>query len=184
MKFIQKHEVPYDKKFTYVRFICDYRSQKEEKERTRITVGGDRIDYQGDVSTKTEELTTINLLLNSVVSSAGTKFMTANVKIFYFNTPMYEPEYMKITVRLIPDEIKVEYKVSKFEHAGYVYVQTNKGMYGLAQAGLLENELLEKRLAEHGFEQTPHTPGLWRHLAKPIQFLLVRDNFGIKYENK
>ena len=41
---------------------------------------------------------------------------------------------MQIPVRLIPDEIKVEYKVSKFKHAGYVYVKINKGMYGLAQA--------------------------------------------------
>ena len=46
---------------------------------------------------------------------------------------------MKILVRLIPDDIKVEYKVSEFEHAGYSYVQINKGMYGLAQAGLLAN---------------------------------------------
>ena len=82
---------------------------------------------------------TIKLLLNSVVSSTGAKFMTADVKIFYPNTPMDEPEYMKIPVRLIPDEIKVEYKVSEFEHSGYVYVQINKGMYGLAQAGLLAN---------------------------------------------
>ena len=44
MEFIQKHEVPYDKKVTYARFICDYRLQKEEKERTRITVGGNRLD--------------------------------------------------------------------------------------------------------------------------------------------
>ena len=46
---------------------------------------------------------------------------------------MEEPEYTKIPVRLIPDEIKVEYKVSKFEHAGYVYVQINKVMYVLAK---------------------------------------------------
>ena len=76
MKFIQKHEVPYDKKFTYARFICDYRSQKEDKERTRITVGGNRLDYQGEVSTKTAGLTTTKLLLNSVVSSEGAKVMT------------------------------------------------------------------------------------------------------------
>ena len=48
-------------------------------------------------------MTTIKLLLNSVVSSAGAKFMTADVKIFYLNTPMDEPEYMKILVRLVPD---------------------------------------------------------------------------------
>ena len=28
MKFIQKHEVPYNKKVTYARFVCDYRPQK------------------------------------------------------------------------------------------------------------------------------------------------------------
>ena len=87
---------------------------------------------------------------------------------------------MKIPFRLIPDEIKVEYKVSDFEHSGYVYVKINKGMYGLAQEGLLANELLAKRLAKHVFNQTPHTPGLWRHHTKPIQFALVVDDFGIK----
>ena len=39
-------------------------------------------------------------------------------------------------------------------------------------------------MAKHGFNQTPHTLGLWRHHTKPIQFTLVVDNFGIKYENK
>ena len=86
--------------------------------------------------------------------------MTADVNNFYLNNTMDEPDYMKILVRLIPDEIKEENKVSEFEHAGYVYVQINKGMYGLAQAVLLANELLEKRLAKHGFKKTPHTPGL------------------------
>ena len=112
-------------------------------------MGGDRLDNQGEVSTKTARLITIKLLLNSVVSSAGAKFTTANVKNFYLNTPMDKPEYMKILVRLIPDEIKVEYKVNEFEHAVYVYVKINKGMYGLAQAGLIANELLSKSLATH-----------------------------------
>ena len=49
MKFIQRHEVPYNKKVTYTRFVCDYRPQKEEKERTRITVGGNRLEYQGEM---------------------------------------------------------------------------------------------------------------------------------------
>ena len=114
----------------------------------------------------------------------GAKFTTANVKNFYLNTPMDKPEYMKILVRLIPDEIKVEYKLSEFKHAGYVYVKINKGMYGLAQAGIIANELLAKRLAKHGFNQTPQNTGLWRHHTKPIQFALVVDYSGIKYENK
>ena len=74
--------------------------------------------------------------------------------------------------------------MSESEHAVYVYVKINNGMYILAQACLLENELLAKRLAEHGFNQTPHTPGLWKNHTNPIQFALVVENFVIKYENK
>ena len=54
----------------------------------------------------------------------------------------------------------------------------------MAQAGLLANELFTKRLEKHEFNQTPHTPGLRKHHTKPIQFALVVDDFGIKYENK
>ena len=52
-------------------------------------------------------MTTITILLNGVLSSTWAKFMTADVKKLYLNTPMDEPEYIKIPVRLIPDEIKV-----------------------------------------------------------------------------
>ena len=65
-----------------------------------------------------------------------------------------------------------------------MYVKINKGIYGRAQAGLLANELLAKRLAKHRFNQKPHTPGLWRHQTNTIQFALVVDDFGINYENK
>ena len=27
----------------------------------------------------------------------------------------------------------------------------------------------------------PHTPGLWKHVSRPISFTLVVDDFGIKY---
>ena len=74
--------------------------------------------------------------------------------------------------------------MSEFDQYGYVYVQINKGMYGLAEAGLLANELLAKLLAKHGFAQTQHTPGLWKHHYKPIQLTLVVDDFGIKYNEK
>ena len=87
---------------------------------------------------------------------------------------------MKILVRLIPDEIKVEYKVSVFRDAGYLNVQINRGVYVLEQAGLLANELLEYFLTKHGLNQTPHPPGLWRHHTNSIQFALRVDDFGIK----
>ena len=54
-------------------------------------------------------------------------------------------------------------------------------MYGLPQAGILAQELLEQCLNKHGYHQSPITPGLWRHDYRPISFTLCMDDFGIKY---
>jgi hypothetical protein len=54
-------------------------------------------------------------------------------------------------------------------------------MYGLPQAGILAQELLEKCLNKHGYCQSPITPGLRQHEFCPISFTLCVDNFGIKY---
>jgi hypothetical protein len=163
MSFIHKTQVPKDCMVTYARFCCDYRPQKSEPYRCRITVGGDQTNYVGEVSTKTADLTTIKCLLNSVVSRPRGKFMTTDAKNFYLNTPMDRPEYMRIALKNIPDEIIQEYKVMDLVHDRYVYCKIVKGMYGLPQAGRLANQLLEKRLKPYGYSPAPHTHGLWRH---------------------
>ena len=84
LKLIQKKEVPKGKIVTYARFVCDYREKKEEKNITRIMVGGDRIQDQEKVNTKTADLSTIKLLLNSMVSTTGGRFMTINIKKLLF----------------------------------------------------------------------------------------------------
>jgi hypothetical protein len=83
IKFIPRSEVPPDRKTTYIRVVCELKPHKAEKERTRVTVGGNLIDYPGDVSTRTAELQTIKLLANSVVSTPGAEFHTADVENFY-----------------------------------------------------------------------------------------------------
>jgi hypothetical protein len=65
-----------------------------------------------------------------------------------------------------------------------VYIEVQKGMYGLPQAGILANQLLAPRLAIHGYNQTKFTPGLWRHVTRPIQFNLLVDEFGVQYVGK
>ena len=54
-------------------------------------------------------------------------------------------------------------------------------MYSLPQASLLEQELLEKRLTEQGYHQSQYLPELLMHEWRPIQFMLVEDDFGVKY---
>ena len=47
INFIQKDQVPNDRAgdVTYGSFSCDYKQNKEEKKRTRLTAGGDQINY-------------------------------------------------------------------------------------------------------------------------------------------
>jgi hypothetical protein len=54
-------------------------------------------------------------------------------------------------------------------------------MYGLPQAGILANELLQHNLAKDGYRPTTHIYGLWTHDTRPISFALVVDDFGVNY---
>ncbi len=54
-------------------------------------------------------------------------------------------------------------------------------MYGLPQARIIAQELLEERLEAEGYRQSLYTPGLWTQDWHPIQFTLVVDDFGVKY---
>jgi hypothetical protein len=67
---------------------------------------------------------------------------------------------------------------------GWVYLEIQKGMYGLKQAGLLENQLLQKRLKPFGYYPARHTPGIWLRNTNPTAFSLVVDDFSVKYVTK
>jgi len=168
------------KDVTYGQFVCNKRPEKAKVNRTRFTVGGDRINYPGAVSAPTAEMLVAKILFNSVISTKNAKFITINISNFYLNSPLPRPEFVKIKINDIPEEIIKEYKLhDKVTPQGYVYIMATKGMYGLPQAGLIANELLEKRLNEHGYRQSKLVPGLWKHNTRPIQFTLVVNDFGV-----
>ena len=84
-----------------------------------------------------------------------------------------------------PEDVIEHYNLKeKANKDGMVFVEIRKGMYGLPQAGLLAQELLEQRLNKHDYFQSMRTPGLWTHKWRPVQFTLVVDDFGIKYVGK
>ena len=124
-------------------------------------MGGERINYPGEVATPTADMLVAKLLFNSVVSTKNARFMTMDISNFYLMTPLTRPEYIRINLKDIPEEIITEYNLRKTATAdGSVYIQANKGMYGLPQSGLLANELLEKRLNKNGYHQSKLVPGL------------------------
>ena len=184
--FIPHSEVPADITPTYVRVVAAYRPEKDDPRRIRWTAGGDRVYYDGNTSTKTADLTTVKILVNSVISTENGRFVTVDLKDFYLGTPMKPKDfaYMRIPISLIPAKIMEMYKLAPLVENGYVYVRIEKGMYGLPQAGIIANERLTKFLKPHGYAPCPITPGLWQHSTRSIKFSLVVDDFGIKYTDK
>ena len=51
---------------------------------------------------------------------------------------------------------------------------TWKAIYGLPQAGILANKLLRSRLAPDGYYKVAHTPGLLKHVTRPLQLTLCQ----------
>ena len=108
--------------------------------------------------------------------------MTMDIASFYLMTPLAHPEYIRVSIQDIPDKIIQEYNLKSIvTDDGLIYIKANRGMYGLPQAGLLANELLEKRLNKRGYHQSKLVRGLWKHKWRPIQFTLVADDFGVQY---
>jgi len=184
IKFIPKSLVPQGRKVTYGRIVVDFRPNKSEPNRTRLTVGGDRIDYPGVVRTDTADMMTAKLLLNSVVSTPRARCCILDVKDFYLNNKLPRYEFMRIAYKLIPDEIKKQYNLHKIVHDEHIYIRIEKGMYGLPQAGKIANDELQRHLLPFGYAPCPRTPGLWKHTSKPITFALVVDDFAVKYVKK
>jgi hypothetical protein len=96
-------------------------------------------------------------------------------------TPLPTFEYMRLTMSILPLDIIEKYQLTRLAVGGWVYLEIRKSMYGLKQAGILENKRLQKRLKPFGYHPARHTPVLWLHTTKPTAFSLVVDDFAVKY---
>ena len=134
IKFIKNKDISSARRkdVTYGSFFCNVRNEKSENNRTRFVVGGDRINYPGEVATPTTDMLVAKLLFNSVVFTINAKFMTMYISIFYLMTPLKRPEYIQIRINYTPDEIINKYKLRDIsDNNGSVYIQANRGMYSL-----------------------------------------------------
>ena len=67
IEWIPRTDLPTDKTATYPRYTVAYRPEKEDPYRTRITAGGDRLEYFGNVTTHTAGMEAFKILLNSII---------------------------------------------------------------------------------------------------------------------
>jgi hypothetical protein len=182
--FIDLANIPKDCKITYGKLVCDFKPNKNENHWFRLTVGGDRLDYSGDMTTSTADSTTFKILINSTLSTQEAKMMMMDIINYYVGTPLPTYQYMRLPISILPVDIIEKYDLTRLEVNGWVYLEIGKGMYGLKQAGILANQVLQKRLKPFGYYPAIHTPGLWLHNTKPTAFSLVVDDFAVKYVTK
>ena len=79
-----------------------------------------------------------------------------DIKAFFLSSYMKEPEYMKINLKDIPDDIIQQYKLLDIvDKYNCVYFKITKGMYGLKQAAILAFEQLQKILHHMGITLFP-----------------------------
>ena len=88
MHFIKFDQIPTGQKATYLCLVVADRPTKPNPCQVRFTVGGDRVDYPGEVSTKVADLPTAKLIINSTISTPEARFMGIDIKDFYLNNPM------------------------------------------------------------------------------------------------
>ena len=93
-------------------------------------------------------------------------------------------EYMKLPLDVIPEKTIQQYNLRNLAHKGFVNMEIQKGVYGITQAGKIENDKLKLHLAMFGYKPAPTPPGLWQYQTFPLQFTLVVYDFGVKYEHQ
>ena len=128
---------------------------KKENHRTRLTVGGNLIDYTGEVSTPTSDLTTMKLNVNIFIYNIKSQYMCIDVKCFYLNNCMDRSEYIMIHISMIPQEFVEKYNLKDKVHNGYIFKQVTKGVYVLPQTWQITHGSLIQHLAHE--DTTPQT---------------------------
>jgi hypothetical protein len=120
--FVELYIIQKDRKITYRKLVCDHKPNKAETNRVRLTVGGNRLDYTGEVAISTADITTFKIIINSTLSTEDAKMMMMDIKNYYLGTPLPRYEYMHLPLSIIPDEIITKYNIGEISVGGWVYL--------------------------------------------------------------
>ena len=100
----------------YGKNVCEYKPHKFQKHYSRLTVGGNRIDYHFPVATPTSDIAAFKCLVKSVLSIHKAKFMTADIRYFYLYMLMERYEYMTLPIEVVPNKVNHQYNLGPLVH--------------------------------------------------------------------
>jgi hypothetical protein len=86
--------------------------------------------------------------------------MCIDINNFYLTATLDYHKYMKIQVALFPEWIKKQYNLNINARDGFIFLEIRQAVWGLPQAGILANKLLQRCLKPQGYYECVNTPGL------------------------
>ena len=80
--FIKFEDIPKDRinEICYTSVVCEVRPGKKDPNQTRITICGTNVCYPEDVGTNTASLKIFKLMINSILSRAGDKYVCFDIE--------------------------------------------------------------------------------------------------------
>ena len=82
------------KKNTYRDPVVYYRPQKEDPNRIRITVGGNLVMYESNLSVCTADLDMAKLHWNSAIRMPGARYICLDINFFWLTACLKHYKYM------------------------------------------------------------------------------------------
>ena len=115
--------VPKDRlnKICYTSVVCKVRPGKKYTYRTRIKICGTYICCPGDVGTNTAPLELFGIMISSILSRTGAKYVCFDIEDFYLSTPLGATHWPLAQLSNIPQEFINKYDLTRFAHKGWVY---------------------------------------------------------------
>jgi hypothetical protein len=77
-------------------------------------VGGDTLDYSGNVATSTADITTFKILINNTLSAKDAEMMMMDIKNYYLGTHLPRYQYMCKLLSRFMEEIVKKYNLKAF----------------------------------------------------------------------
>ena len=103
-KVIRFNNIPIEKQkeICHTRLVYEYHPDKDDPNMTHITIEGGHILVPFDVSTRTSSLELVKPMIKCVLSRQNTRFAAFDIKNFYLDTPMENPECVRVKLEDIP----------------------------------------------------------------------------------
>ena len=87
----------------HIRMIADFRPQKPDLHRIRITVGGSKVSVDYDIGTPTSDFSTAKILINSTLFTRGARWIGFDLMNMYLNTDLKYYENLRVHTSRIPE---------------------------------------------------------------------------------